>query len=76
MMLGGRIRWTKATGKTDLKFAESGGLFLADSVAKVFLRDGSQILRAVGATIELGCGGPRRHAPNLQAILAADLRPY
>src|SRR6476660_5558469 len=51
-------------------------LLLADSVAKVSLRHGSQILRAVGAAIEQRCGGPRRHTPNSQAILAAGLRPY
>jgi hypothetical protein len=49
---------------------------LADSVAKVFLRHGSQILRGVGAAIEQRCGGPRRHTPNSQAILAAGLRLY
>jgi hypothetical protein len=49
---------------------------LADSVAKVFLRHGSQILRGVGAAIEQRCGGPRRHKPNSQAILAAGLRLY
>ena len=48
----------------------------ADSVAKVFLRHGSQILRGVGAAIEQRCGGPRRHTPNSQAILAAGLRLY
>jgi hypothetical protein len=50
--------------------------FRADSVAKVFLRHGSQILRGVGAAIEQRCGGPRRHTPNSQAILAAGLRLY
>src|SRR6476660_2385011 len=49
---------------------------LADSVAKVFLRHGSQILRGVGAAIEQRCGGPRRHTPNSQAVLAAGLRLY
>src|SRR5258706_6429803 len=50
---------------------------LADSVAKVFLRHGSQILRGVGAAIEQRCGGPRRRTPNSQAILAAaGLRLY
>ncbi len=48
----------------------------ADSVAKVFLRHGSQILRGVGAAIEQRCGGPRRHTPNSQASLAAGLRLY
>jgi hypothetical protein len=48
----------------------------ANSVAKVFLRHGSQILRGVGAAIEQRCGGPRRHTPNSQAILAAGLRLY
>src|SRR5258705_287916 len=48
----------------------------ADSVAKVFLRHGSQILRGVGAAIEQRCGGPRRHTPNSQAILAAGLGLY
>jgi hypothetical protein len=47
---------------------------MADSVAKVFLRHGSQILRGVTAAIEQRCGGPRRHTPNSQAILAAGLR--
>jgi hypothetical protein len=51
-------------------------LLMADSVAKVFLRHGSQILRGVGAAIEQRCGGPRRHKPNSQAILAAGLRLY
>src|SRR5437667_10524528 len=51
-------------------------LLLADSVAKVFLRHGSQILRGVGAAIEQRCGGPRRHTPNSQASLAAGLRLY
>src|SRR4029077_15957637 len=50
--------------------------FTADSVAKVFLRHGSQILRSAGAAIEQRCGGPRRHTPNSQAILAAGLRLY
>src|SRR5260370_12030929 len=49
---------------------------LADSVAKVFLRHGSQILRGVGAAIEQRCGGPRRHTQNSQAIPAAGLRLY
>src|SRR5258706_5966340 len=49
---------------------------LADIVAKDFLRHGSQILRGVGAAIEQRCGGPRRHTPNSQAILAAGLRLY
>jgi len=49
---------------------------LADSVAKVFLRHVSQILRGVGAAIEQRCGGPRRHTPNSQAILAAGLLLY
>jgi hypothetical protein len=49
---------------------------MADIVAKVFLRGGSQILRGVGAAIEQRCGGPRRQAPNSQAILAAGLRLY
>src|SRR5258705_13644985 len=49
---------------------------MADSVAKVFLRHGSQILRGVGAAIEQRCGGPRRHTPNSQASLAAGLRLY
>jgi hypothetical protein len=30
----------------------------------------------VGAAIEQRCGGPRRHTPNSQAILAAGLRLY
>src|SRR5258708_12570747 len=47
-----------------------------ESVAKVFLRHGSQILRGVGAAIDQRCGGPRRHTPNSQAILAAGLRLY
>src|SRR5712691_9813336 len=51
-------------------------LLLADGVAKVFLRHGSQILRGVGAAIEQRCGGPRRHTPNSQASLAAGLRLY
>src|SRR5260370_2608429 len=55
---------------------ESSLPILADSVAKVFLRHGSQILRGVGAAIEQRCGGPRRHTPNSQAILAAGLRLY
>src|SRR5258705_5763134 len=50
--------------------------FRADSVAKVFLRHGSQILRGVGAAIDQRCGAPRRHTPNSQAILAAGLRLY
>src|SRR6476469_9817525 len=50
--------------------------FRADTVAKVFLRRGSQILRGAGAAIEQRCGGPRRHTPNLQAVLAAGLRLY
>src|SRR6202521_3908411 len=49
---------------------------MADSVAKVFLWHGPQILRGVGAAIEQRCGGPRRHTPNSQAILAAGLRLY
>src|SRR5207249_6773039 len=49
---------------------------VADSVAKAFLRHGSQILRGVGAAIEQRCGGPRRHTPNSQASLAAGLRLY
>jgi hypothetical protein len=55
---------------------ESACPFRADSVAKVFLRHGSQILRGAGAAIEQRCGGPRRHTPNSQAILAAGLRLY
>src|SRR5258706_1133313 len=51
-------------------------LLLVDIVAKVFLRHGSQILRGVGAAIEQRCGGPRRHTPNSQAILAAGLPLY
>jgi hypothetical protein len=47
-----------------------------DSVAQVFLRHGSQILRGVGAAIEQRCGGPRRHTPKSQAILGAGLRLY
>jgi hypothetical protein len=50
--------------------------FASDSVAKAFLRYGSQILRGVGAAIEQRCGGPRRPTPNSQAILAAGLRLY
>ena len=50
--------------------------FMADTVAKVFLRHGSQILRGAGAAIEQRCGGPRRHTPNSQAIPAAGLRLY
>src|SRR6266403_5399921 len=49
---------------------------VADSVAKVFLRHGSQNLRGVGAAIEQRRGGPRRHTANSQAILAAGLRLY
>jgi hypothetical protein len=70
--------------KSNFRFAPESGLksdiapcpFRADSVAKVFLRHGSQILRGVGAAIEQRCGGPRRHTPNSQAILAAGLRLY
>src|SRR5260370_13423343 len=51
-------------------------LVVADIVAKVFLRHGSQILPGVGAAIDQRCGGPRRHTPNSQAILAAALRLY
>jgi hypothetical protein len=50
--------------------------FRGDSVAKLFLRHGSQILRGVGAAIEQRCGGPRRQTPNSRAILAAGLRLY
>src|SRR5260370_14634050 len=53
-----------------------GGPKSADSVAKVFLRHGSQILRGVGAAIGQRCGGPRRHTPNSQARLSAGLRLY
>ena len=60
----------------DLVRLHAKGPFGADSVAKVFLRHGSQILRGVGAAIEQRCGGPRRHTPNSQAILGAGLRLY
>jgi hypothetical protein len=50
-----------------------GCLLLADSVAKVFLRHGSQILRGVGAAIEQRCGGPRRHTPNSQAMVCGPI---
>src|SRR5207247_2960436 len=63
--------------KSNFRFTPEGGLRSdiapcpksADSVAKVFLRHGSQILRGVGAAIEQRCGGPRRHTPNSQESL-------
>jgi hypothetical protein len=37
---------------------------------------GLKFSEGVGAAIEQRCGGPRRHTPNSQAILAAGLRLY
>src|SRR5260370_20440017 len=68
-----RVRSTPVSNRTT---DNAGGPVRADFVAKVFLRHGSQILRGVGAAIEQRCGGPRRHTPNSQAILAAGLRLY
>src|ERR1700752_3216080 len=78
------IRWLRRTRLVDVAFGSLASFWppashfrsTPDTVAKVLLRHGTQILRAVGATIGCRRGGPPRNALSSWATLVSGLRLY